>query len=184
MMLIDRNKAVSQGLPRYFTGKPCKKGHLAERFVANYTCCVCADNAFKKWYADNPDAHLEHINRWRDNHPDTVKKTRKKWSSLNPEKARQSSKQWKQAHPSKINEMSSRRRADQDDRSPDWLNSAHRLEFESIYKYCSALRAAGLDYHVDHIVPLRGKSVSGLHVPWNLQVIPAVENMRKGNRFI
>ena len=114
---------------------------------------------------------------------DKVSAIRTKWSESNPEKARQSSKNWKQSNPNKVAESASRHRAAKDLRMPDWLTPADRLEFDTVYAYCAALRSAGLDYHVDHIVPLRGKSVSGLHVPWNLQVIPAVENMSKGNRF-
>ncbi len=66
---------------------------------------------------------------------------------------------------------------------PKWLNAGELFELESVYTYCSALRKIGLDYHVDHVVPLRGKSISGLHVPWNLQILPGRENMSKGNTF-
>ena len=183
MIVVSRAHAISQGLPRYFTGKPCKEGHVAERFVANYTCCVCADSAFKKWYSDHSDTHLRRVNDWRNRNFQTVSRSRQKWASDNPDKVRNASKNWKRANPAKVAQHASSRRASQHTRMPSWLTAADHLEFDSVYKYCAGLRAAGLDYHVDHIVPLRGKSVSGLHVPWNLQVIPAVENMSKGNRF-
>ena len=183
MNLISRSEAIARGLPRYFTNTPCKHGHVAERQVSNYGCCVCADIAFKKWYAAHPNDHLKHVNNWRQKNPSKVSNIRAKWSENNPEKVRESSKNWKRANSGKVAESASRRRAAEDLRMPSWLTAADHLEFDTVYKYCAGLRAAGLDYHVDHIVPLRGKSVSGLHVPWNLQVIPAVENMSKGNRF-
>jgi 5-methylcytosine-specific restriction endonuclease McrA len=68
-------------------------------------------------------------------------------------------------------------------RTPKWLNDGHLFEIESVYNYCSALRRIGLNYHVDHIVPLQGKIISGLHLPWNLQVLPAKINWVKGNKL-
>jgi hypothetical protein len=65
--------------------------------------------------------------------------------------------------------------------TPSWVNQEEIARF-----YAGARKMTertGTEYHVDHIVPLRGRRVCGLHVPWNLQVIPAIENLEKSRKF-
>lgn len=67
--------------------------------------------------------------------------------------------------------------------TPKWLSkqqkTAIKLEYQ-LAKWCSEVML--VEYHVDHIIPLKGFKVCGLHVPWNLQVIPAKDNIKKGNK--
>jgi 5-methylcytosine-specific restriction endonuclease McrA len=105
------------------------------------------------------------------------------WGRKNPEKLSQYQRIRNLKRPGTRNLWTMNYKSAKVDRMPNWLNDGHLFEMESIYTYCSALRKIGLDYHVDHIVPLRGKSVSGFHAPWNMQVIPGKENMSKGNTF-
>ena len=65
--------------------------------------------------------------------------------------------------------------------TPPWIDHA---AIARIYKKSSQLTAQnGIQYHVDHIVPLQGDEVSGLHVHTNLRIVPAHINNKKGNRF-
>jgi len=83
-------------------------------------------------------------------------------------------KRWQQNNRDKTRLKSATERAARLQRIPKWANLSSIKEF---YLNCPE------GYHVDHIVPLRGKEVSGLHVLENLQYLPAKENLSKGNKF-
>lgn len=98
------------------------------------------------------------------------------------ERGRIKSREYKKLNPevmAKLNRKHSPlRRAAKIQRTPRWLTDEHKREMSDIYE-----RAHGMGLHVDHVVPLRGKLVSGLHVPWNLQMLTPTENSRKRNKF-
>ena len=82
-------------------------------------------------------------------------------------------------------QRASKRRAAKVLACPKWLSNIDLAKIKSIYKMANNLsKKTGTKHHVDHIVPLQGKDVCGLHVPWNLQVLPAEENLRKYNKLI
>lgn len=66
--------------------------------------------------------------------------------------------------------------------TPSWLTKDQREDIARVYAESALMTAqTGIPHEVDHIVPLRGKSVCGLHVAWNLRVIPAYQNRQKSN---
>lgn len=68
--------------------------------------------------------------------------------------------------------------------TPKWLTKEDYKAIECKYSVADMLSKYGNEKHaVDHIVPLQGKTVCGLHVPWNLQVITVEDNLKKGNKF-
>lgn len=64
--------------------------------------------------------------------------------------------------------------------TPPWANQE---EIKNIYIEAGRIRASGINVHVDHIIPLKGKIVCGLHVPSNLQIITAKDNYAKRNHY-
>ncbi len=75
------------------------------------------------------------------------------------------------------------RRAIKENATPKWL-TAEQLEWMRLYYQTASMftEATGQNFEVDHIEPLRGKDICGLHVPWNLQLMVDSANRQKGNR--
>ena len=166
--MMKRQEAIALNISRYNTGRPCKHGHVSDRFTSNGACIDC-------------------VNKWKTENPDKIKKIKQnyfaKYFSSNREKILEKHREWHKKNPSKRVALEGKRRAAKMKRTLPWLNNGHKFEIDCIYKYCSALRSAGLKFEVDHIVPLQGEFVSGLHAPWNLQVIHEFENRSKGAKY-
>lgn len=75
------------------------------------------------------------------------------------------------------NAKEAKRRAVKLQRTPKWLTKEDHQKIKNIYENCPK------GYHVDHIIPLQGKNISGLHVPSNLTYLPATDNRKKSNKF-
>jgi hypothetical protein len=168
------------------TNKSLGEFHNCKSFPLGkvYTCKVCAKQKTLDWAATNPERKKQtNKKHYEENKQDYILRAKKaEWSKRNKERVKVLSK----ARYTKRNGAADvakyrhlRRRA-----APRWLTKEHLQEIEQFYWLAKDLKAVtGETYHVDHIIPINGENVSGLHVPWNLQVLPADINISKGNRL-
>ena len=110
-------------------------------------------------------------------------KTRERYYN-NIEKNKQRKKLYRSKNKHIGNANSAKRRAALINRTPKWLNNDDIIKIKNIYKYAQTKTIeTNILWVVDHIIPLQGKLVSGLHVPSNLQIIKARENESKQHKY-
>ena len=167
--IITRREAIDKGLSKYYTGKPCKYGHYDYRHTSGWNCCTC------KAERNSDEKHRENTRKWQEANPDKVRDYKSKWRKNNSEKHRRYNSKWSKDNPGIRRAIEAKRRAAKIERTVPW---ADEYKIKAIYA-----QASDEQHHVDHIIPLQGEIVSGLHVHENLQILPADVNVQKGNRI-
>ena len=139
----------------------------------------------KEWYERNKNLTKERARLWQVNNPERKNEIRTKWRELNREQHNEINRLWNSQNKDKKAALEGKRRSAKLQRTPKWLTKDDLWIIEEAYSLAQLrTNLFGFDWHVDHIIPLQGKLVSGLHVPSNIQVIPATENVKKSNKHL
>lgn len=173
----SRTKRAKTKPPKPKSCCSCKNVKPIEDFPKNKNkpdglhdeCKTCKRKRGKSYYNRDKEAILSRNKKWRDE---------------NPEKVVERSRDYYESNKLDFFVRVAKRRAVKLNATPEWLDQEQHQEIKDFYWLAKDLTAvSGESYHVDHIVPLQGDNVCGLHVPWNLQILPADINLSKGNRY-
>lgn len=166
MKLLARSDALAQGLKRYFTGKPCSRGHVAERAVSNRGCLQChADDMFIRQL--NDPQHAREL--------DARSRTKRPWDNLRHLKENHDSKEWRK----KLAYFSVKNQ-ERREYSVGTLSANIR---ETLYAkqngLCNGCGCELKEFHLDHVFPL---SRGGTNTDNNVQLLCPPCNLSKGTK--
>lgn len=185
-----RAEAKALGATHYFTGEPCKHGHIAPRKTKG----ACVECLKIEWQKGN-ETRAQYFQQY--NQSEAGQKAKKDYYERNkeaviaraqarPDEIKRAYRNvHKQNNPDVYKALVSLRRARFRQATPKWLTAEHKLEIRLQYRLAIELsRRTKIRHAVDHIIPLIGENVCGLHVPWNLRVITQAENLLKSNKLV
>lgn len=195
--IVSRKQALALGLTHYFTGKPCKQGHLSKRSTAHRNCLECHRLSMAEKRSSDPLSHQAYLldyktrrnhvikdygKRYYDANKETMLRKNRKWCEANKDRRRQYNRQFRESDHGRaiLNAHHMQRRATKLNATPPW---ADLQKIEYIYATARSISVkTGVKVQVDHYFPLRGKTVCGLHTHENLRVITKAENKSKKNK--
>jgi 5-methylcytosine-specific restriction endonuclease McrA len=184
-----RAEAMASGAKYYFTGEPCKHGHVAPRKTKG----ACLDCLKAEWEENNKKraAYFAAYNKSdagqaaKQRYYETNKERVKERANARPTEDKQRYRdKWAEENVVIVRAFTKARRRKHRSATPLWLTDAQFKDIRAIYEQAISLsRATGVPYVVDHIIPLQHEDICGLHVPWNLRVITRKENGLKSNKI-
>lgn len=171
----------------FYKNKRSKSGYCT-------ACKACMDFARALWLGANPEKQKdvaarcyqkhkerrsEEIKAWGKKNRGRKNETKKAWRENNRAKDTAYTLKWQAENPDKVAALCAARKAHVKRATPSWANKFFIAEAYHLAKLRE--KVCGGEWQVDHIIPLRGKNVCGLHVEFNLQVIPGKMNRQKYN---
>ncbi len=167
--------------------KPISEYHKNKTYSSGFSseCKECRNLAHREWYNSNKSTVLEKQKVYEATNKEIIAKRKKLYIENNQERIYSNNKIWKRNNLSKNASYTAKRRASLKFCTPKWLTEEQKSEILKFYNLSYLLtESTGVKHHVDHIEPINGENFTGLHVPWNLQVIPHYENESKGNKLV
>lgn len=181
-----RKEAQATGAKFYFTGEPCVRGHIALRKTKG-ACLECIredwalDNERRKGKPKTEAAKAAAKRYYEKNRQAVIARA----AARPTEEKRRLQAEYKERNVDVVRADTSVRKRRHREATPKWLTPAERFQMRDLYVQARKLTELTRErYVVDHIVPLRGEDVCGLHVPWNLRVITQEENLKKSNKHV
>ena len=146
-------------------------------------CRDCRRKEVREQDKKNRKRKLAYNRAYRESNKDKISLKVKVYHRENRERILSYQKSWRKSNPEKVATGSRERKKRQKQATPDWLSKEQENQIADIYKLRDeCILLTGDPYEVDHIIPLKGEHVCGLHVPWNLQVLPRDLNRSKSNK--
>lgn len=157
-------------------------------------CIICAKKYSKDFsedvakkrarYLRKREQVLEQKKEYYKKNREEIRAKQSEYVSKNREKLLLANRQWRKNNPEKARANDVKNRYNRYQAIPPWLTDEQQREINAIYRKCKMItRETGIKHHVDHIIPINGRNVCGLHIPDNLQILTASENCSKKNSF-
>lgn len=148
------------------------------------SCKTCSAKTAKKSYWKHIDVRRERSKTYYSETKDRQLEYSRNWYKDNRERRIAKAKEWEKNNRKARKDIKERYKMSLLSSCPSWLSEEQKEEILKIYRLAGLLtEITDIRHEVDHVTPLQGKSVCGLHVSWNLQVIPKRENCKKRNKF-
>ena len=197
--IVSRSTAKKHGFRHYFPGICCPNGHSDLRLTSNKKCIAChreraamarskpgakearSEYDRKRWAKLKAEIGPRNKARYEKN-KESINKKKKDYYAKNRGRLAAARQLWAKENKARILHLNALRKIRVKRATPFWADRARILD---VYRLAERLTLeTGILHHVDHVVPIAGKDVCGLHVHYNLQPLPWGDNIRKRNSFI